>query len=56
VVGKVNVDQHEAIAAQYEIASIPTLLYFKNGQVVKKTVGVVSEDTLRGQMEEVISL
>ncbi len=56
VVGKVNVDQHGAIAAQYEIASIPTLLYFKNGQVVKKTVGVVSEDTLRSQMEEVISL
>ena len=56
VVGKVNVDQHGAIAAQYEIASIPTLLYFKNGQVVKKTVGVVSEDTLRRQMEEVISL
>lgn len=38
-VGKVNVDDEEALAIKYRIASIPTLLIFKGGEVVDKLVG-----------------
>ena len=40
VVGKVNVDEQQAIAVQYEIMSIPTLILFKGGQVLETVVGV----------------
>ena len=45
-VGKVNVDDENALASQYGIASIPTLLLFKNGQVVNKSVGFLSKQEL----------
>lgn len=39
-VAKINVDDEPAAAAQYGIQSIPALLLFKNGQVVKELIGV----------------
>ena len=38
-VGKVNIDQFQQLAVQYRINSIPTLLFFKDGQVVDQVVG-----------------
>lgn len=46
-VAKVNVDEQEDIARKYQIAAIPTLLVFKNGDVAKKSVGLISEDEIR---------
>ncbi len=43
---KVNVDDADEVAAQYRIMSIPTLLFFKNGQVVDKTVGAMPKADL----------
>ena len=43
---KVNVDDADEIAAQFRIMSIPTLLFFKNGQVVDKTVDAMPKPTL----------
>ena len=43
-VGKVNVDDEGALAAEFAIVSIPTVLLFKNGKVVDKLVGVHSFD------------
>ena len=43
---KVNVDDADEVAAQYRIMSIPTLLFFKNGQVVDKTVGAMPKNVL----------
>ncbi len=43
---KVNVDDADEIAAQYRIMSIPTLLFFKNGQLVDKTVGAMPKAIL----------
>ena len=40
VVGKLNVDENEEIAMRYGVMTIPTLIVFKNGEVVKKTVGL----------------
>ena len=39
-VGKVNVDEQEELAMRFGIMSIPTLIVFKNGEAVKKTMGV----------------
>ena len=38
---KVNVDEEQELAISYGVSSIPTLLVFKNGQVVNKSVGAV---------------
>jgi thioredoxin 1 len=39
-VGKINVDEQEALAAKFGIMSIPTLIVFKNGKPVRQTMGV----------------
>ena len=39
--GKVNVDEEQELAISYGVSSIPTLLVFKNGQVVNKSIGAV---------------
>ena len=45
-VGKVNVDDENALAMQYRVASIPTLLLFKNGQVVNTSVGYLPKHAI----------
>ena len=50
-IGKLNVDDASETARQYGIMSIPTLLYFQNGEVVNKTVGVVSKT----EIEQIIN-
>jgi thioredoxin 1 len=44
---KINVDDNPASAEQYNIMSIPTLLVFKDGQVVDQLVGVQSKEKLK---------
>ncbi|HOU47428.1 MAG TPA: thioredoxin [Chitinophagales bacterium] len=51
VIGKLNVDDNREIAAQYGIMSIPTLLIFKNGEIVDKHVGVASKSDLKKKIE-----
>lgn len=51
VIGKLNVDDNREIAAQFGIMSIPTLLLFKNGQLVDKHVGVASKSDLKKKIE-----
>ena len=46
VVGKVNVDDEEDIAIEFRVNSIPTLLIFKSGELVKKFVGLTGKDTI----------
>ena len=50
-IGKLNVDDNREIAAQYGIMSIPTLLFFKNGEVVDKLVGVASKSDLKKKLD-----
>jgi len=45
-VGKLNVDENPGTATRFDILSIPTLLVFKDGQVVKKIVGARSKKQL----------
>jgi thioredoxin 1 len=51
VVGKLDVDTNPGISARFGIRSIPTLLVFKNGQVVDKQVGAVGKPVLAGKLE-----
>ncbi len=46
VFGKVNVDEEEMLARRYGIVSIPTLIFIKNGETVKKSVGYLDENQL----------
>lgn len=46
LVGKVNVDDQPALAQQFGIVSIPTLIVMKNGQIVNKAVGLRSKEQL----------
>ena len=43
-IGKINVDEENVLAQQYRVASIPTLIMFKNGEAVKRSVGVISKE------------
>jgi thioredoxin 1 len=49
-VGKVNVDDNPATATKYDILSIPTLLVFSEGQVVKKLVGAMPKKRLAEEL------
>ncbi len=49
---KVNVDTNQQLAARYGISSIPALLVFKNGRVVRQHLGVTAEATLREEMQQ----
>ena len=51
VIGKLNVDNNPEVSAKYGIRSIPTILFFKNGELVDKQVGVVQKDVLAGKLD-----
>ena len=51
VVGKVNVDLHGEIAAQFGVRNIPTIVFLKNGELVDKLVGAVPKDQLAKKLE-----
>ncbi|MCK9324890.1 MAG: thioredoxin [Bacteroidales bacterium] len=54
VIGKVDVDNNPGISATYGIRNIPTLLFFKNGVVVDKQVGVVPKGALVQKIEALL--
>ena len=51
-VGKINVDEQGELAVKYGISSIPTLLLFKGGEVVKKTLGYMPKEAVVKFIEE----
>lgn len=55
VVGKVDVDNNPGISARFGIRNIPTLLYFKGGEVVDKQVGAVPKTVLAGKLDAQMS-
>jgi thioredoxin len=50
-VGKVDVDENQALAAKFGVMSIPTIFLFKEGQIVEQVVGTTSEDNLAKMIE-----
>lgn len=55
VVAKVDVDTNQQIAAEYGIRNIPTILFFKDGQVVDKVVGVVPKAQLEQKLKAIMN-
>ena len=52
VVGKLDVDANQEFAAKYGVRNIPTVLVFKNGEVVGKQVGVAPKSTYTQALEQ----
>jgi len=50
IVAKVDVDSNPGITAKYGIRNIPTILFFKNGEVADKQVGAVPKSTIVGKL------
>ena len=55
VIGKVNVDANPEVAAKFGIRSIPTLLVFKNGEVVNRQIGAVPKSVLSQKLDAQIA-
>ena len=55
-IGKLNVDNHPNIAAQYGIRSIPSILLFKNGQVDNQLVGAVPKAQIKAMLDQAIAV
>ena len=51
-IGKVNIDDHQDLATEYNIRAIPTLLLFKGGQVVDQIVGLRSKKDFKAKLDK----
>ena len=51
-VGKVDVDENQELAAQFNIMSIPTLVLFKDGEVIDQAIGALSKAQLLSFLEQ----
>ncbi len=54
-VGKVNIDENPRVASQFNIRAIPTILFFKNGQVVDVIRAAVPKDQIQRKIEAVLA-
>ena len=52
-IGKLNVDENRETATNYSVMSIPTLIIFKDGKVVKQLVGVQAKENLKEELKNI---
>jgi thioredoxin 1 len=52
---KLNVDDNQQTAAQFEVLSIPTLILFRHGQVAKKVIGAYPKKKLEAELEPALA-
>ncbi len=50
-IGKLDVDENNVTSGQYEIQSIPTVIFFKDGKLVDKLIGFQSEEALKKKLD-----
>ena len=55
-VGKLNVDENPESSQAYNVMSIPTIMFFKNGQPVKSVIGAQSKENFKKAIEEALAL
>jgi thioredoxin 1 len=51
---KLNTDENEATAAKYQISAIPSLIFFKGGQVVDKSIGVANKKAIAEKINKLL--
>jgi len=56
LIGKVDVDENPQIAMEYGIRSIPTLLFFKDGKLIDRVVGVLTKAQLAQRIEDLLAV
>ena len=54
-IGKVNIDDHQGLAAEYGVRAIPTLLVFNKGQVTEQVVGARGKRELKASLDRVVA-
>ncbi len=54
-VAKLDVDENQELAIRYQVMAVPTLLFFKNGQVVDRIVGAVGEQAIAQKVETLLN-
>ena len=54
-IGKLNVDENPTVTQKFMIMSIPTIMIFKSGTVVKQFIGVQSKETILGELNKLIN-
>jgi len=53
--GKLNVDENRATPMKFGIMSIPTLLYFKDGQLVDKSIGALPKAAIETRLDKILT-
>jgi thioredoxin 1 len=53
-IGKVNIDEEQGLATEYGIRAIPTLLFFKSGEVAGQIVGMASKRDLKANIDRLL--
>lgn len=54
IIGKVNVDENDDITSKFGIRNIPTILFFKNGEIVDKQVGAAQKSVLIEKIDKLL--
>jgi len=54
VIGKMNVDENDEVVGQFGIRNIPTILFFKNGELVDKHVGAAQKSALEDKIKALL--
>lgn len=54
-IGKLNIDENDEMAGEFRVRNIPTVLFFKNGELKDRSVGLVSLKVLEEKLNQVIA-
>tara|TARA_B100001750_G_scaffold246053_1_gene267269 strand:- start:1946 stop:2260 length:315 start_codon:yes stop_codon:yes gene_type:complete len=54
IIGKMNIDENSEVSSQFGIRSIPTVLFFKNGEQVDKVVGLLTKPALEEKINSLL--
>lgn len=54
IIGKIDVDAEEGLAADFDVESIPTLFFMKNGKIINKSVGIYEENELEETIKKLM--
>ncbi len=55
IVGKLNVDENPQMSMQFNVMSIPTVMIFHKGQMIRQFIGVQSKQTLMGELNKLLN-